>query len=92
MKLQVFVFLLCTFGVADGFLGWLFNPHNDEKTSLESDPQLDGASSPSASGVIRRVPFEVKSVDDKFLSSGRELMMAGLSELDSCHHRVCRHL
>ncbi|XP_072174575.1 protein brambleberry-like [Diadema setosum] len=70
---------------ADAFLSWIFG---------RSDQQ-DDASSPqsttTAAGPARRVPFEIKSADERFLGTGKELM-AGLSELDTCHHTVVYQL
>ncbi|XP_072031530.1 protein brambleberry-like [Amphiura filiformis] len=90
------VIILCSFGVCNGFLGWLFDPSGISEKYEESDHaeagREDRSSPASSAGVIQRVPFEMKSADDKFLSTGRELMMAGLTELDSCHHTIIAEL
>lgn len=36
----------------------------------------------------RKVPYEVSTVDEKFLSEAAKLTGVVLSELDSCQHRV----
>ena len=35
-----------------------------------------------------KIPFEIKSVDEKFLKEATELGAIKLSELDVCHHKV----
>lgn len=36
----------------------------------------------------RKVPYEVSTIDEKFLSEAAKLTGVVLSELDSCQHRV----
>ncbi|XP_030842745.1 protein brambleberry isoform X2 [Strongylocentrotus purpuratus] len=63
------------------FFSWIFG----------SSKQKDPTSAETTGAPVGPVPFEVKSADEKFLSTGSELL-AGLSELDVCHHTVVYEL
>lgn len=39
-------------------------------------------------GVVAKIPFEIKSSDEKFLKAATELGAIKESELDVCHHKV----
>ena len=80
---------MLTTGVAGSFFSWMFG----EKLSLDSDGNEisdDGGTSTQTSAAslgLGRVPFEMKSAEQRFLKAGEDYM-AGLSVLDTCHHRV----
>lgn len=42
----------------------------------------------SESEFHQRIPYEVSTVDEKFISEAAKLTGVALSELDSCQHRV----
>lgn len=41
---------------------------------------------------LRKVPYEVSTIDEKFISEAAKLTGVVLSELDSCQHRVFHSL
>ena len=84
-------FLLCGFNIVDGsFLSWIFGGGSSSDSNDISEGGGREASTmtgqPSAMR-FGRAPFEMKSAEQRFLKAGEEYM-AGLSELDTCHHRV----
>ncbi|XP_022099977.1 protein brambleberry-like isoform X3 [Acanthaster planci] len=84
--------------VVDGsFISWIFGGGSSSESSEisggETAPTMSTANNmanPSAAN-FGRVPFEMKSAEQRFLRGGEEYM-AGLSELDTCHHRVIAEL
>lgn len=77
----VITLLLLHVNDSGAFLSWIFGKRQ------ENDPSSTDKSAVS----VGRVPFEMKTADEKFLGTGKELM-AGLSELDVCHHTVIYQL
>ncbi|XP_071944150.1 protein brambleberry-like [Antedon mediterranea] len=73
-----------------GILSWIWsksNPRPDESPQ-HGHHQLGGEVSLNL--MNKRVPFELKTVEEKFLASGTALIQ--LSELDSCQHKVIADL
>nr|XP_054768988.1 protein brambleberry-like isoform X1 [Lytechinus pictus] len=77
-----FIMLFLVSG-SGAFLSWIFGG-SSERNEEPISPESTGAA-------VRPVPFEMKSADEKFLMTGSQLM-AGLSELDVCHHTVIYEL
>ncbi|XP_033104666.1 protein brambleberry-like isoform X2 [Anneissia japonica] len=69
---------------------WSKSSQHDDETRGNINDQVDGGDKVSLDLMRRRVPFELKSVEEKFLSSGTALIQ--LSELDSCQHKVIADL
>lgn len=72
-----FIILFLVSGTG-AFFSWIFGGSSEKK---------DPTSAETTGAPVGPVPFEVKSADEKFLSTGSELL-AGLSDLDVCHHTV----
>ena len=49
---------------------------------------MEGPAEAKEVATAAKIPFEIKSSDEKFLKEATELSTIKLSELDVCHHRV----
>ncbi|XP_033011833.1 protein brambleberry-like [Lacerta agilis] len=74
--------LLLVVSSSSGFFGWLARSGTPESPPVPPAPTPDPAHLP-------HVPFEMTTVDEKFLAEARRL---DLSPLDSCHHKVVAQL
>lgn len=75
---------LSSIGPSSGLFGWLFRKDSSKKipTPVPADSVADQKALPNA-------PFEMTTVDEKFLAETRHL---SLSPLDSCHLKVVSQL
>ncbi|XP_050740346.1 protein brambleberry-like isoform X2 [Eriocheir sinensis] len=99
MRLLGVVTVVLVVGVCHGgILSWLFKKKN---TGEAADQQQKGVpAAPSSNGdaggsmennegaVAVKIPFEIKSSDEKFLKAATELGAIKESVLDMCHHKV----
>lgn len=53
-----------------------------------SPGDMESSTETKESAVVAKIPFEIKSSDEKFLKAATELGAIKESELDVCHHKV----
>jgi hypothetical protein len=88
---SVLRFIVISCCLLDGLIwGWLFgSPSTKHEFEREAeDDLLEGTS--SAAVDRRRIPFEIKTMDDRFLLEAA--IARDMSPLDACHHRVVAEL
>lgn len=91
LLLVIFVVSVLNLGATASFFSWVFGQKNAADSDGNGSPD-DGGISTASRGAVnlgKPVPFEMKSAESRFLKAGEEYM-AGLSELDTCHHRVSK--
>ena len=79
--------LMFTTGVAGSFFSWMFGEKHSSDSDENESSDDGGTSTHTSAAGLGRVPFEMKSAEQRFLKAGEDYM-AGLSVLDTCHHRV----
>ncbi|XP_038062240.1 protein brambleberry-like isoform X2 [Patiria miniata] len=82
--------VLCL-GVDGSFISWIFGGESSPRPEISDEQTTSDPSAGSSAASSRRAPFEMKSAEHRFLKAGEDYM-AGLSELDTCHHRVIADL
>ncbi|XP_045129827.1 protein brambleberry-like isoform X2 [Portunus trituberculatus] len=77
-----------------GLFSWLFKKKKDEErqdkaaAAPNSNGHLENPAEAKEVATTAKIPFEIKSSDEKFLKEATELGTIKLSELDVCHHKV----
>ncbi|XP_070562103.1 protein brambleberry-like isoform X3 [Ptychodera flava] len=80
-KSHLILFLYMSFNLTSGFLWW--SSGENQSGSKEHDVPAHMHNG--------RAPFEMKTVDEKFIASAQQYL-SELSELDVCHHKVVSQL
>jgi hypothetical protein len=71
--------------------GWFFRtPANEQEREADDYVLPEDSSSSSEVVTRRRIPFEIKTMDDRFLLEA--VTVRDMSPLDACHHRVVAEL
>ncbi|XP_033642065.1 protein brambleberry-like [Asterias rubens] len=91
--LGICVLSVLNWGATASLFSWVFGQKNAPDSHGNESPDGGGISTSSqgAANLGKPVPFEMKSAESRFLKAGEEYM-AGLSVLDTCHHRVIAEL
>lgn len=87
--LGICVLSVLNWGATASLFSWVFGQKNAPDSHGNESPDGGGISTSyqGAANLGKPVPFEMKSAESRFLKAGEEYM-AGLSVLDTCHHRV----
>lgn len=77
-----FIIFTCEIFCCDGLFDWILG-------ATKETPRIEqGQSTADSPSLLAKIPFELQTVDEKFLSEAVKLTDMSGSDLDQCHHKV----